>query len=124
MISENIVCLQPGARLRYVKTDENGSLNPKLPWRFEEGIEYGGLLFKAWDGSSESAIKLSDGTFSYKVSEECACNQVLFTIVGLENCNLASHYFFDKNFSTFLKFFCQHVGKWAPYFPNCRDYQN
>ena len=60
----NLTCLQPGARLRFVRKDKNGNLDTKLSWELQDGIEHGSFLFWAWDGSEpEGTMLLADGTY-------------------------------------------------------------
>ena len=68
---------QPGARIRYVKKDRNGTPDSKLSWDLQEGIEFGPFTFLAWDGTDPAGTQLlADGTYSYDFPSHCGCNQV------------------------------------------------
>ena len=70
---------QPGARIRYVKKDKNGSPDSKLSWDLQEGIEFGPFTFLAWDGTDPAGTQLlADGTYSYDFPSNCGCNKVSF----------------------------------------------
>ena len=70
---------QPGARIRYVKKDKNGTPDSKLSWDLQEGIEFGPFTFLAWDGTDPAGTQLlADGTYSYDFPSNCGCNKVSF----------------------------------------------
>ena len=76
-IDVTITCLKPGARLRYVKKDQfTGEMDSSETWNLEEGIEFAGLMFLAWDQSTSIGVEKGDGSFEIDYSSECGCNQV------------------------------------------------
>ena len=75
---------QPGARIRYVKKDKNGTPDSKLSWDLQEGIEFGPFTFLAWDGTDPAGTQLlADGTYSYDFSSHCSCNQVWYFVTKI-----------------------------------------